>query len=118
MRKRLRSRNGPGNGRNRSLLLRRLENCKQYQSVDDIVKFLHSRYPDYKRINAAILSKNIQGILFESKDKSKRKFGNDYGGEDTSSSSFESCSASEATTGQVSNPKFDLMKSMLREGLS
>ncbi|XP_010251848.1 PREDICTED: cell division control protein 48 homolog C [Nelumbo nucifera] len=47
----------------RSVILRRLESCKNKSTFDEIVDYLRSNYPDYRRIKQQPFSKYVQQTL-------------------------------------------------------
>ncbi|KAJ4952021.1 hypothetical protein NE237_028853 [Protea cynaroides] len=47
----------------RNILLRRIESCKHKSSLEDIVEYLRSSFPDYKRVKQQPFTKHVQQTL-------------------------------------------------------
>uniref|UniRef100_A0A803Q1X4 AAA+ ATPase domain-containing protein n=1 Tax=Cannabis sativa TaxID=3483 RepID=A0A803Q1X4_CANSA len=118
----------------RNMLLRRVDSFKHFHSstLDEIVDYLRSSYPDYKRCQlqpfTSSRKKPKKGAPDESEERLRRMEEariarirrNDQDSSSSESEEEESGESDEVTSedavyGEELEPKFDLMKSMLRE---
>uniref|UniRef100_A0A803Q1M5 AAA+ ATPase domain-containing protein n=1 Tax=Cannabis sativa TaxID=3483 RepID=A0A803Q1M5_CANSA len=118
----------------RNVLLRRVDSFKHFHSstLDEIVDYLRSSYPDYKRCQlqpfTSSRKKPKKGAPDESEERLRRMEEariarirrNDQDSSSSESEEEESGESDEVTSedavyGEELEPKFDLMKSMLRE---
>ncbi|XP_021720454.1 cell division control protein 48 homolog C-like [Chenopodium quinoa] len=85
-------------------LQQRLGDCSRFESEEDAVRYLRKTYPEYRRKKDVILTKIVREARFPRNDSS--------GGRDVQ---VQQSTSTSALSSEDSSPKFDLMRTMLRE---